>query len=654
MPRVVGYIVFFFVVIEVTHTQQSSPAASITSADSSCTSAAKTPQVKSVVTLDNKIDADGKFSGTSDAKMGEVRVCVNDVPQTKISVDKDGRFDSGTASAVHVSIGDKVTAQAVSDHTYGPLSNQVTVGACSSTGTGSLGGDKPVLDPVMAGDKRVSGTLSNAPAGSVRICVDDREVAEAQLAPDGTFVTSLSTALGQGQSVLAQQIISAPGHLPQTYGLPGPAKTSAGMLSIQDKGAAGTTTVMIGGWEQAGYSSLGLSGNPFVQIFIKGPSSHWITGWGRVRLLSAPQPSTQGIVSTFTDPTGQLTTQDYTKVGQALDFTAGPDIRFSKYWSFVIGAGATTPFSSQNVTLVYQAPAPGTVECTTMTSRFTIANGYFPGITQAPPGSKTCLNGGYSDIAFSNQDRSSFLRKYGAGFRSVYPFPCKSDSISAATGGSSACATAYGTLDLGIAQDESITGGKLRGWVFKTDGVLPIPTGNVSWLYLFGSVYIRFSRNVNNSPLILQTATGVTIPAPSVIVLPLLQPNRDYYRLGVGLNINQIFCKLSGSTCPSKSSTTTNPAPTLEAASPLSPPSAKAGGKNFPLTVNGTNFVSGSSGSTVQWNGKPLTTTFVSETELTAVVPSSNIKTAGTATVTVKTPTPGGGTSGSTTFTINP
>src|SRR5205823_3340701 len=58
--------------------------------------------------------------------------------------------------------------------------------------------------------------------------------------------------------------------------------------------------------------------------------------------------------------------------------------------------------------------------------------------------------------------------------------------------------------------------------------------------------------------------------------------------------------------------------------------------------------------STVNWNGSPLTTTFVSSTQLTAIVPAANVATVGTASVTVVNPAPGGGTSNSVTFTINP
>jgi len=91
-----------------------------------------------------------------------------------------------------------------------------------------------------------------------------------------------------------------------------------------------------------------------------------------------------------------------------------------------------------------------------------------------------------------------------------------------------------------------------------------------------------------------------------------------------------------------------NPVPVLTS---VSPTTAAAGGAGFTLTTNGTGFVSGS---VVDWNGATRTTTFVSGTQLTAAVPASDIVSAGTAQVTVVSPTPGGGTSSPVVFTINP
>jgi hypothetical protein len=90
------------------------------------------------------------------------------------------------------------------------------------------------------------------------------------------------------------------------------------------------------------------------------------------------------------------------------------------------------------------------------------------------------------------------------------------------------------------------------------------------------------------------------------------------------------------------------PTPTLTT---INPSSAFAGGSTFTLTATGSGFYPSS---VINWNGTPLTTTYVNSTTLTASVPSGNIATAGTASVTVVNTTPGGGTSASQTFTINP
>jgi hypothetical protein len=100
-----------------------------------------------------------------------------------------------------------------------------------------------------------------------------------------------------------------------------------------------------------------------------------------------------------------------------------------------------------------------------------------------------------------------------------------------------------------------------------------------------------------------------------------------------------------GGTSTARTFNVENPAPTLNS---ISPTSATAGGAVFTLTVDGSNFVSGS---VVRWNGNSRTTTFVSATQLTASIPASDIASGGTAQVTVFNPTPGGGTTTALTFT---
>jgi len=88
-----------------------------------------------------------------------------------------------------------------------------------------------------------------------------------------------------------------------------------------------------------------------------------------------------------------------------------------------------------------------------------------------------------------------------------------------------------------------------------------------------------------------------------------------------------------------------NPIPIL---SGISPVSAAIGGAAFTLTVNGSNFAPTS---VVQWNGSARPTTYGSSATLTATISASDIVSLGNSTVTVSTPTPGGGVSTAITFT---
>jgi hypothetical protein len=102
-----------------------------------------------------------------------------------------------------------------------------------------------------------------------------------------------------------------------------------------------------------------------------------------------------------------------------------------------------------------------------------------------------------------------------------------------------------------------------------------------------------------------------------------------------------------GGTATALTFTIDDPVPTVTA---LSPVSATAGATSFVLTVTGTNFVPASK---VLWNGVALTTTEVSATKLTATVPAADVAKPGTASVTVSSPAPGGGTTAAHTFTID-
>lgn len=92
------------------------------------------------------------------------------------------------------------------------------------------------------------------------------------------------------------------------------------------------------------------------------------------------------------------------------------------------------------------------------------------------------------------------------------------------------------------------------------------------------------------------------------------------------------------------------PPPMTPSIASLSPSSIVAGGPDFTLTVNGSNFVSAS---TVQFNGNGRSTTFVSASQLQATISASDITLGAVNTVTVSNPAGSGGTSSGFTFTVN-
>ncbi|MEI6378216.1 MAG: YDG domain-containing protein [Candidatus Falkowbacteria bacterium] len=100
-------------------------------------------------------------------------------------------------------------------------------------------------------------------------------------------------------------------------------------------------------------------------------------------------------------------------------------------------------------------------------------------------------------------------------------------------------------------------------------------------------------------------------------------------------------------TQPTTTADILNPMPTT---TNVSPSSKNVGDAQFTLTVNGTNFVSTS---VVEFNGSARTTTYVSSTQATAIIPASDLTVAGDNNITVTNPTPGGGTSNAQTFTVN-
>jgi hypothetical protein len=285
-----------------------------------------------------------------------------------------------------------------------------------------------------------------------------------------------------------------------------------------------------------------------------------------VRDIGTPQTgANQSIVSAVTNPTGTITTSTLSSIGYSLDFLVGfatdhPALGHSNQYSWgIIGAyGATTPLSAAVASSAYTVPKLGTQECAELQSRFTGQSaynmGYGTALIAGPVGttgttSTACLvntsnstDTAVTTLAFAGENRASFLQKWEGGIRTTFRTYSKAGQVTC----DSENPCQRGIVDFTVGQDAAVTGGQVHDFVGKLDGVQPLPfTKGV--LYLFGTAAIRFERTPSLPPLILTTASASSltgssgIPNAAIFVEPYKQPNKDFYRIGVGLSLADII-----------------------------------------------------------------------------------------------------------------
>ena len=158
-----------------------------------------------------------------------------------------------------------------------------------------------------------------------------------------------------------------------------------------------------------------------------------------------------------------------------------------------------------------------------------------------------------------------------------------------------------------------------------------------------GLGYIQSDGSLNASPLWQTVAQWGTKTVTG------LTGSTTYYvcaKARNGDNNETVFSPVSSATTLDPN----NPAPSTSYISPESINGDLNGNAaGFTLTVNGSDFVSGS---VIRWNGEDRTTTFVNSGQLTASITSADLTVYGTVPVTVFNPLPGGGVSNSQIFTV--
>jgi hypothetical protein len=273
--------------------------------------------------------------------------------------------------------------------------------------------------------------------------------------------------------------------------------------------------------------------------------------WGQVRFSTTPQQTASAsvfpsnFVNQITDPSKVI------DLVQSFDFLAGveyrafsangwnwtliPGARQRTRFFFTFGAGAITPLNAARVNAqVFKIPpaagggTPAGSQRTEFERRFGI-----------PPADKTY-------VGFVPLERDRFFRQYYVGIRLKSHY-CEDDDCKRFKN------SFPSIIDVGFGQNEAVTGGTFkqngkRAWVVRLDAFYNLPFKPANFLYLYASTVMKVGQGgprIDN-PLFLDTAPGeVQITDTSVFIPPAdLQParlNRDYYKIGVGVNLTDLF-----------------------------------------------------------------------------------------------------------------
>jgi hypothetical protein len=326
----------------------------------------------------------------------------------------------------------------------------------------------------------------------------------------------------------------------------------------------------VGGYEEGFQSSQAATSDAFLAIYGRRlfDNDH-IGPYFAARLQTAPQASnTYNVFSIFTNPSGKISTSDLNSVGSAVDLSVGMEWKFHKFddsrttLSLIAGTGFITPLQSNSIAETFTMPPFGTVECTKLQSRLSrvLSGPNYKGIVaNTAAGSASCFsntlnaNGAATPpiaptpitlLEYAIPDTPNFFPKYSIGLRIVNRYTGTSNGPQSCLE-RSPCERGY--VDFTLGQSAALTGGSLKHTVFTIDSIHPLPVPNVNFLYLFGSVSKRFYHLPQEmSPVVLQSGTAATAPGAGTLIIPLTQPDRDFYRIGVGVDITKIFTALTG------------------------------------------------------------------------------------------------------------
>ena len=317
----------------------------------------------------------------------------------------------------------------------------------------------------------------------------------------------------------------------------------------------------------------------------------WV--WLNPRITSLPQATNFSALSTINE-TGsffdQLQNQGkVNEIAQGLDVNGGIEIALVKprkgipWWaeytnteaklgvSFIAGLGLSTPFNTDNTDVLSQVnksicdafmtttPGATRTDSNGLACTFPVSNGTTSTtpVVVAPDGTQKTF------IDFVTPDRSRFFRRYYVGLRLKTFFFSKNIKAECSPQLKDvSCDAPYdifpGIVDFSTGKDDAVTGGHMSTWLFRVEAVYPLPF--YQGIHVFGSVYTAMSRHSAKPIPGDQPFNNYTIQAPTAgtnndlntFRFNLRPLSRDYFRIGIGIDLIQVFKKASNGGQPAK------------------------------------------------------------------------------------------------------
>lgn len=319
-------------------------------------------------------------------------------------------------------------------------------------------------------------------------------------------------------------------------------------------------TRAIVGIDLSGASSQATKSDAFVEFNLIAATgrSHINWVWVNPRISTVPQ-QTSNLLTTVTSSSPSFNTllnTQFNQLVQSFDVLAGTDVDFWKARiandatgqdtaiaiALTASAGFSTPLTVQTQN-VEQFSVPSTLTNAQLQQIF---GNNIPTVC-AMATSTNCIN----TVAFVPPDRTRFFRQYYAGIR------LKSYYYGDATDGSNnwsglctdpsgkpierPCGIFPGTVDIGFGQNSAISGGTLHGWVMRTEVFYPLWFNPAFHLFFDGYLHLdRHHQVASQLPVVLDPATGTINPA-QVQAVPLGTINRDFYRVGAGIDLLALY-----------------------------------------------------------------------------------------------------------------